>query len=71
MHAVQAAYRELHDALLAYEGGSLYPDLLAPWLAANPGEPAWLAGFARRRGDPIPGADQVDLWRLYALSRAG
>ncbi|WP_437976100.1 hypothetical protein WMF11_00870 [Sorangium sp. So ce295] len=69
MHSAQACYRELYDSLLEYDGGSLYPDVLAPWLAASAGERIWLCSFASRRGSPIPSVDVEDLWRLYALSR--
>src|SRR5688572_7313431 len=69
MHSAQATYRELYESLLDYDGGSLYPDVLAPWLTANADERIWLRSFASRRGSPIPSADVEDLWRLYALSR--
>ncbi|WP_437757186.1 hypothetical protein [Sorangium sp. So ce1389] len=69
MHVAQAIYRELHGALLGYEGGSLYADVLAPWIEANAGERSWLRSFVSRRGSPVPVAESEDLWRLYALSR--
>ncbi|KYF59070.1 hypothetical protein [Sorangium sp. So ce854] len=69
MHIAQACYRGLHDALLAYDGGSVYPDVLAPWLAANAGERRWLCALASRRGAPVPAVEVEDLWRLYALDR--
>jgi hypothetical protein len=69
MHIAQASYRELHDSLLAYDGGSPYPNLLAPWLEANVDERSWLCSFASRRGYPVPAVELEDLWRLYALSR--
>ena len=69
MHSAQACYRELYDSLLEYDEGSLYPDVLAPWLKANADERIWLRAFASRRGSPVPSADVEDLWRLYALSR--
>ncbi|KYF78352.1 hypothetical protein BE17_08590 [Sorangium cellulosum] len=65
MHVAQTIYRELHGSLLAYEGGSLYADVLAPWLEANAGERSWLRSFACRRGSSVPAAEPEDLWRLY------
>lgn len=69
MDSAQATYRELHDSLLTYDGGSLYPDVLAPWIEANAGERSWLRSFASRHGSPVPAVEVEDLWRLYALSR--
>ena len=69
MHFEQAAYRELCDAILAYEGGALSRQVLAPWLEANGAELEWLRSFAARRGAPVPEVNTEELWRLYALSR--
>lgn len=62
-------FRHLHDALLHYEGDAVFPDLLAPWIHANPSAHAWLASFRQREGTPVPHADVEELWDLYALSR--
>jgi hypothetical protein len=69
MHSVQVPYRQLFESLLAYQGRSVYIDLLTPWLTANADERDWLRSFASRPANPIPPAQDEDLWRLYALSR--
>lgn len=62
-------FRQLHDALLNYKGGSAYADVLLPWLQESQEEQAWLHSFGQREGEPIPGATVEELWSLYALSR--
>lgn len=69
MHMDQLPYRELHDAVLKYEGEALFGDLVRPWLGANPGERRWLAELRGRAGRPVPPMRPEELWRLYALSR--
>lgn len=65
MDSCQLPYRLLIEQLERTER----TDGLFPWLEANPGEREWLEAFAARPGDPVPPADPVDLYRLYALSR--
>lgn len=69
MHDGQLPYRQLHDAILGYEGGALYGDLLRPWLAADDGERRWLEAVRTRAGHPVPPMTQEERWRMYALSR--
>ncbi|HWA60065.1 MAG TPA: hypothetical protein VG939_01760 [Caulobacteraceae bacterium] len=61
--------RGLYNALLSGDDTPAV-EVLDAWLQADGGEErGWLEAFAGRRGDPIPPADEQDLWRLYALSR--
>lgn len=69
MNPEQATYRHLHDAMVDYEGDSLFGDLLLPWLHANDAERRWLAEFAARPGSPVPPATVDETIRLYAFSR--
>lgn len=69
MHIDQLPYRQLHDAVLEYEGEDLFGDLVRPWLRANDGERRWLAAVRERAGTPVPPMKPEELWRLYALSR--
>lgn len=69
MHEHQEPYYQLHEALLDYEGTSLYLDRLVEWLKANPQEKVWLAEVRNRVGTPIPSIIIEESWRLYALSR--
>jgi hypothetical protein len=69
MHSDQQPYRDLYDQMLQYEGDALFDDLLRPWLGEHDGERRWLEDLRRRGGDPIPGMEPEELWRLYALSR--
>jgi hypothetical protein len=63
-------FRGLWENMMEYEGQSLYHEVIAPWLEENgAGAAGWLAAFAARRGDPIPGASHKDLSDLYAFSR--
>lgn len=68
MHVVQQPYRDLYHKLLSYDGGALFSDVVAPWLASVKVEKTWLRDVARRAS---PGNElaQEDSWRLYALSR--
>lgn len=66
---LSADIRGLFEAFHEFEGGSLYGQLLAPWVDANPDVRAWLTAFATRSGDPIPPASDKEMWELYALSR--
>ncbi|MBK8257859.1 MAG: hypothetical protein IPK82_34975 [Polyangiaceae bacterium] len=45
MHADQAVYRELFDALANYSGLTVYTDLLAPWVHTHPAEVRWIQSF--------------------------
>jgi hypothetical protein len=67
--AGQQPYRQLHDAILSYEGGALYGDVVRPWLALRDGERRWLDELRVRTGHPVPPATDEELSRLYALSR--
>jgi hypothetical protein len=69
MNADQLPYRPLYDAMLSYDGGALYDDLLRPWLAANDGERRWLDALRTRTGRPVPPVSPDESCRLYALSR--
>lgn len=69
MHIDQLPYRQLHDAVLEYEGGDPFGDLVRPWLRANDAERRWLAEVRDRAGTPVPPVRPEELWRLYALSR--
>jgi hypothetical protein len=69
MHIDQQPYRELYDAILAYDGDALYDDLLHPWLARSDGERRFLDQLRARRGHPVPRVQTEESWRLYALSR--
>lgn len=69
MHIDQQPYRQLYDAILAYEGDALYDDLLQPWLGRHDGERRWLDQLRGRTGDPVPPLQPEESWRLYALSR--
>jgi hypothetical protein len=69
MNTDQLPYRQLYDAVLEYDGGALYDDLLRPWLAANDGERRWLDSVRTRTGRPVPPVTQEESCRLYALSR--
>jgi hypothetical protein len=62
-------FRCLFSSIRDYEGGSLYDDLLVPWLDAHTDCANWIRSFACRSGSPIPAASDEDLWDLYALSR--
>jgi hypothetical protein len=61
--------RELFESIHSFDGGSLYWQLLAPWVDAHLEVRAWLEAFAARPGNPVPPATQDELWELYALSR--
>lgn len=63
------SFRELHDALLNYEGSHPYVDVLLPWLQASTDLHSWIRSINRRKGDPIPSIDEEESWELYALSR--
>ena len=68
MHACQAPYRDLFDAIQeSSPAEDLFRTLLSPWLDAHGEELEWLSAFARRTS-PAPIAIE-DTWRLYALSR--
>lgn len=69
MHSDQQPYRDLYDQMLQYEGDALFDALLRPWLDEHGEERRWLEELGRREGDPIPGVEPEELWRLYALSR--
>ena len=69
MDSEQECFRELYTALIDYEGGSDYRDVLAPWVEANTDERDWLRSFASRSRTPVPAAEPDDLWELYALGR--
>jgi hypothetical protein len=69
MHGSQYYCWELFDSLHNTLNGSVYCDIVAPWVESHPGEREWLRAFASRHGEPIPPADDEDLWRLYAFSR--
>ncbi len=64
-----ADIRGLYESMMAFEQGSIYTQLLAPWVGANPDVRDWLTVLASRSGDPIPLATVQELWELYALSR--
>lgn len=55
--------------LVERDNDSPYDEFIVPWLAKVGSERIWLAEFSARSGNPYPGADIVDLWRLYALLR--
>jgi hypothetical protein len=69
MHSDQQPYRHLYDAMLEYEGGALFDDVLAPWLRGQDGERGWLNALRGRKGTPVPRVEPEESWRLYALSR--
>lgn len=69
MHSSQGDYRELFDLVNGKHTRPVYWYVIAPWMESHADEVEWLRSFAARRGDPIPPADDEDLWRLYALSR--
>ncbi|KPC51624.1 hypothetical protein [Amantichitinum ursilacus] len=69
MYFSQMPYRALFDVLLDYQGSTTWQDILAPWLADNEAEIAWLREFGQRAGAPIPVATREELSRLYALGR--
>ena len=69
MHSDQIPYRQLYEAMLSYDGGALYDDLLRPWLAAHDGERRWLDAVRARTGRPMPPVTPEERCRLYALSR--
>jgi hypothetical protein len=69
MHIDQQPYRDLYDAILSYEGGALFADVVRPWLGARDDERRWLDALRVRAGAPVPPLAQEESWRLYALSR--
>lgn len=62
-------FDEIFDCRAPRPARSLYYDLLAPWLNANPEHVAWLKEFRSRPGSPVPSATAEDLWDLYSISR--
>jgi hypothetical protein len=62
MHADPMTYRRLYDQLRAYEGDSLFAEVLCPWTAANDAERRWLNAMARRPGAPIPPLRVEESW---------
>lgn len=69
MHSDQWPYRQLCEALLAYDGACVAEDLLRPWLRENDGERRWFGALARPRPRIVPTIAPEDSWRLYAMSR--
>ena len=69
MHRDQATYRDLCEAIWAYEGKALYDDLLTPWLEQAGREARWLAGLRAHIGNTPKKLCDVERWRLYALNR--
>jgi hypothetical protein len=69
VYASQEPYRQLYDAILSYEGGALYGNVVRPWLAMQDGERRWLDELRPRTGHPVPPVTGEELSRLYALSR--
>ena len=65
----QCTYRQLHGALLDYQGDHAYAEVLLPWLQANTDQHLWLRSINQREGKPIPSVKEDELWDLYALSR--
>lgn len=62
-------FRELYNLILGEHEMPLYERVIAPWIESNSHSREWLHSFTYRPGNPIPPAEQADLWGLYALSR--
>ncbi|NNE88415.1 MAG: hypothetical protein HKN27_10100 [Silicimonas sp.] len=69
MHQNQSTYRTLCEAVWAYDGPSLFDDLLAPWLDTAQAEIAWLCDLTPVLASLPSKLPREDLWRLYALTR--
>jgi hypothetical protein len=69
VNSSEANYRELFHLIQNEQERPVYWYNVAPVLEAQEAEREWLRSFAARRGDPIPAADEEELWQLYALSR--
>lgn len=65
----QISFRDLHDALLAHDGESVYAELLLPWLRTSGDQQTWLRSLGHREGAPVPLVSLEESWELYALSR--
>jgi hypothetical protein len=62
-------FRELYNLIHGEHEMPLYGRVIAPWIESNSRSRQWLHGFTCRPGNPIPPAENADLWGLYALSR--
>ena len=69
MDAPADSFREWFERIRDEHPHLCYLHVLVPWIESHGDEVAWLKQFASRPGLPVPPAEAVELWALYALSR--